>query len=53
VYSDVAIETALTLRLLFRLPLRQTECFLPSLALVHKHTQLIEFIMFIDFTQKA
>jgi hypothetical protein len=28
VYSDVAIETALTLRLLFRLPLRQTEGFL-------------------------
>jgi hypothetical protein len=31
VYSDVAIETALTLRLLFRLPLRQTEGFLLSL----------------------
>ena len=31
VYSDVAIETALTLRLLFRLPLRQTEGFLHSL----------------------
>src|SRR5919106_436020 len=31
VYSDVAIETALTLRLLFRLPLRQTEGFLRSL----------------------
>ena len=30
-YSDVAIETALTLRLLFRLPLRQTEGFLSSL----------------------
>ena len=30
-YSDVAIETALTLRLLFRLPLRQTEGFLHSL----------------------
>jgi hypothetical protein len=28
VYSDLAIETALTLRLLFRLPLRQTEGFL-------------------------
>jgi hypothetical protein len=28
IYSDVAIETALTLRLLFRLPLRQTEGFL-------------------------
>ena len=26
-YSDVAIETALTLRLLFHLPLRQTEGF--------------------------
>ena len=30
-YSDVAIETALTLRLLFHLPLRQTEGFLTSL----------------------
>ena len=30
-YSDVAIETALTLRLLFHLPLRQTEGFLYSL----------------------
>ena len=30
-YSDVAIETALTLRLLFHLPLRQTEGFLQSL----------------------
>ena len=29
-YSDVAIETALTLRLLFHLPLRQTEGFLTS-----------------------
>ena len=28
VYADIAIETALTLRLLFRLPLRQTEGFL-------------------------
>jgi Transposase DDE domain len=28
VYSDAAIETALSLRLLFRLPLRQTEGFL-------------------------
>ena len=31
VYSDVAIETALALRLLFRLPLRQTEGSLHSL----------------------
>ena len=31
VYSDVAIETALALRLLFHLPLRQTEGFLHSL----------------------
>jgi hypothetical protein len=31
VYSDIAIETALTLRLLFHLPLRQTEGFLGSL----------------------
>ena len=30
-YSDVAIETALTLRLLFHLPLRQTEGFLRSI----------------------
>jgi hypothetical protein len=30
VYSDIAIETALSLRLLFRLPLRQTEGFLHS-----------------------
>ena len=30
VYSDMAIETALTLRLLFHLPLRQTEGFLGS-----------------------
>ena len=29
-YSDLAIETALTLRLVFRLPLRQTEGFLTS-----------------------
>ena len=30
-YSDVAIETALTLRLIFHLPLRQTEGFLRSI----------------------
>jgi hypothetical protein len=30
VYSDLAIQTALTLRLLFRLPLSQTEGFLHS-----------------------
>ena len=30
-YSDLAIETALTLRLLFHLPLRQTESFLTSI----------------------
>ena len=30
-YSDVAIETALTLRLLFHLPRRQTEGFLRSI----------------------
>ena len=30
-YSDLAIETALTLRLLFQLPLRQAEGFLTSL----------------------
>src|SRR5262249_54114847 len=29
-YADIAIETALTLRLLFRLPLRQAEGFLGS-----------------------
>jgi len=31
VYSDIAIETALALRLLFRLPLRQTEGFLHAI----------------------
>ena len=31
VYSDAAIETALSLRLPFRLPLRQTEGFLSSI----------------------
>ena len=31
VYSDLAIETTLTLRLLFKLPLRQTEGLLRSL----------------------
>ena len=30
-YSDLVIETALTLRLLFKLPLRQTEGFLKSI----------------------
>jgi len=30
IYADIAIETALTLRLLCRLPLRQTEGFLGS-----------------------
>ena len=30
-YTDLAIETALTLRLVFRLPLRQTKGFLRSL----------------------
>ena len=30
-YSEVAIETALTLRLIFHLPLRQTEGFLRSI----------------------
>ena len=30
VYSDVAIETALTLRLVYHLPLRQTEGFVES-----------------------
>jgi hypothetical protein len=34
VYSDLAIETALTFRLLFRLPLRQTEGFLSSLLML-------------------
>ena len=32
-YSDLAIETVLTLRLLFHLPLRQAEGFVHSLAL--------------------
>ena len=31
-YSDLAIETALTLRLIFHLPLRQTEGFLTSIS---------------------
>ena len=31
VYSDLAIETVLTLRLLFKLPLRQTEGYLKSI----------------------
>jgi len=31
IYSDIAIETALTLRLIFHLPLRQTEGFLGSI----------------------
>ena len=31
-YSDVAIEAALTIRMVFHLPLRQTEGFLRSLA---------------------
>ena len=31
-YSDLAIEAALTIRMVFHLPLRQTEGFLPSLA---------------------
>ena len=30
-YSDLAIETALTLSLIFHLPLRQTEGFLTSI----------------------
>ncbi len=32
VYANLAIEAALTIRMLFRLPLRQTEGFLRSLA---------------------
>ena len=31
IYADIAIETALALRLLFHLPLRQTEGFLDSI----------------------
>ena len=38
VYSDLAIETALTLRLLFHLPLRQTEGFLQALLTLMKVT---------------
>ncbi len=34
VYTDIAIEIALTLRLLFRLPLRQTEGFLRSILML-------------------
>jgi hypothetical protein len=33
-FSDLAIETALTLRLVFRLPLRQTEGFVRSILAV-------------------
>ena len=32
IYANIAIEAALTLRMIFHLPLRQTEGFLPSLA---------------------
>ena len=32
VYANIAIETALTIRMVFHLPLRQTEGFLRSLA---------------------
>ena len=39
-YSDLAIETALTLRLLYHLPLRQAEGFLH--ALFGRHCQLVE-----------
>jgi hypothetical protein len=39
VYSDLAIETALALRLLFHLPLRQTEGFLHS---VLRFCQVVE-----------
>ena len=38
-YSDLAIETALTLRLLYHLPLRQAEGFLHAL---FAHSQLVE-----------
>ena len=31
-YADIAIEAALTIRMVFHLPLRQTECFLRSVA---------------------
>ena len=33
-YADIAIEAALTIRMIFHLPLRQTEGFLGSLALM-------------------
>ena len=35
-YSDLAINTALTLRLIYHLPLRQTEGFLSSLIAIMK-----------------
>jgi hypothetical protein len=41
-FSDVAIETALTLRLIFRLPLRQTEGFLRSILAPMRHCQVNE-----------
>ena len=40
-YSDLAIETALTLRLFFKLPLRQTEGFLKS-SFRHQHAKSID-----------
>ncbi len=43
VYADLAIETALTFRLLFHLPLRQTEGFLRSvLNLLDRRQQWLE-----------
>ena len=41
-YEDIAIEAALTIRMVFRLPLRQTEGVLRSLAqrLIPDHTTL-------------
>ncbi len=54
-FSDLAIETALTLRLVFKLPLRQTEGFLRSLLFlmdvdldVPDHTTLSRRSMHLD-----
>ena len=43
-FSDQAIETALVLRLVFKLPLRQAEGFLRSiLSLIHSETRRLRF----------
>ncbi len=46
-YADIAIEAALTIRMVFHLPLRQTEGFLRSLA------QLLELDLPIPVTRRC